>query len=181
MIEFLDVKEDNEIKTLSELAFEIWHEYWTVILDEAQISYMVEKFQSYDAISRQIRNDNYTYKIIRYNGENAGYFGICPKNKKAWESPCDDINFDYLFLSKLYLKKGYRRKGIGAEAFSEIKRIAAEMGLGFIYLTVNKQNTNTIKAYEKWGFETVESVVTQVGQGFVMDDYIMRYPIHQKQ
>ena len=44
-----------------------------------------------------------------------------------------------------------------------------------IQLTVNKNNTNTIKAYEKWGFKTIDSAVTDIGSGFVMDDYIMEY------
>lgn len=48
-MEFLEVKKD-EIKELAQLAGEIWHEYWPCILTEAQINYMVEKFQSEKAI-----------------------------------------------------------------------------------------------------------------------------------
>ena len=44
-----------------------------------------------------------------------------------------------------------------------------------IQLTVNKYNTNTISAYKKWGFEIIDSVVTDIGEGFVMDDYIMEW------
>lgn len=42
-----------------------------------------------------------------------------------------------------------------------------------IQLTVNKHNINSINAYKKWGFKTIDSVVTDIGSGFVMDDYIM--------
>ena len=52
-MEFLEVKKD-EIKELAQLAGEIWHEYWPCILTEAQINYMVEKFQSEKAIIEQI-------------------------------------------------------------------------------------------------------------------------------
>ena len=49
-----------------------------------------------------------------------------------------------------------------------------------IRLTVNKYNQYTIDAYNKWGFKTVDSVVTDIGNGFVMDDYIMEYEIGKK-
>ena len=62
-------------------------------------------------------------------------------------------------------------------AFEEIKELTKQCGLNKIRLTVNKYNANTIKAYKKWGLNTVESTVTDIGDGFVMDDYIMEYSI----
>lgn len=62
---FIDIQTDEEIQKLVKLAFEIWHEYWTVILSQAQIDYMVDKFQSYDAIKNQIENDKYIYNIFQ--------------------------------------------------------------------------------------------------------------------
>ena len=56
------------------------------------------------------------------------------------------------------------------EAFEKIKQLSQHKP---IRLTVNKYNINTIKAYEKWGFKTVDAVVTDIGSGFVMDDFIM--------
>ena len=43
-----------------------------------------------------------------------------------------------------------------------------------IRLTVNKYNKNSIAAYRKWGFKIIDSVVTDIGSGFVMDDFIMQ-------
>ena len=184
MIKFQKV-ENNQIKELADLASSIWHEYWTCLLSPEQIDYMVENFQSENAIKEQIENENYTYYFIKYNkslsngrglnfnannmsirnsgegvvtdNENAGYFGISDKG-------------DYLFLSKLYIKKEYRHKGIGGQAFEEIKKLTNGKP---VRLTVNKHNTNSINAYKKWGFKTIDAVVTDIGSGFVMDDYIM--------
>ena len=47
------------------------------------------------------------------------------------------------------------------------------MGLGKITLTVNKNNAIAIEAYRKMGFENAGSIVTDIGGGFVMDDYKM--------
>ncbi len=149
--------ENNKIKELASLASAIWHEYWTCLLSLEQIDYMVENFQSEKAIKNQLENENYTYYFIIQNGEKAGYFGISEKN-------------NYLFLSKLYIKKEFRHKGLGTKAFDKIKELANGKP---IRLTVNKYNTNSINAYKKWGFKTIDAVVTDIGSGFVMDDYIM--------
>ena len=163
MINFKKV-DPKEIKELANLASKIWHEYWTVILTPEQIDYMVENFQSEHAIQNQYENENYTYYFIQDNDKNTGYFGISDKE-------------NYLFLSKLYISKDYRHKGIGAKAFEKIKQIAREKSYKSIQLTVNKYNKNTISAYNKWGFETIDSVVTDIGEGFVMDDYTMEYKL----
>ena len=149
--------ENNQIEELADLASSIWHEYWVCLLSSEQINYMVENFQSEKAIKNQNENENYSYYFILQNNEKAGYFGISDKG-------------DYLFLSKLYIKKEFRHKGIGTKAFERIKELADGKP---IRLTVNKHNTNSITAYKKWGFKTIDAVVTDIGSGFVMDDYIM--------
>lgn len=41
-----------------------------------------------------------------------------------------------------------------------------------IYLTVNKTNIKAIRVYERFGFEKTDQVVFDIGNGYVMDDYI---------
>jgi len=53
----LPVTTDNEIQAVATLANEIWHQHFTPIIGIAQVEYMVEKFQSYPAISNQIKKD----------------------------------------------------------------------------------------------------------------------------
>lgn len=161
MTEFIKV-DKNDIKLLASIASEIWNDFWGIILSPAQIDYMIEKFQSERAINNQIDYENYIYYFIKEDVENAGYFGISIKN-------------NYLFLSKLYIKADFRSKGLGRKSFEKIKDIARNYNLNSIQLTVNKYNENTIAAYKKWGFKTIDSVVTDIGNGFVMDDYIMEF------
>ena len=101
------IEKVENIKQLASLAKEIWFEYWPGTLSNEQIEYMVKKFQSQKAIQNQIDNENYTYYFINVNNENAGYFGVSDKK-------------EYLFLSKIYIKKCYRHKGIGTKTFNEI-------------------------------------------------------------
>lgn len=156
---------NDKIRDLAVLSNEIWHEYWPCILSHEQINYMVDKFQSEQAISEQIKNERYSYYFVDDDNEHLGYFGISSKNS------------DYLFLSKLYIKQEYRHQGYGKKVFEEIKLIAQNLGYKKIQLTVNKYNQNTIDAYLKYGFKTINSIISDIGDGFVMDDYIMEYSI----
>lgn len=161
MIKYEEVR---NIKKLAAIASDIWHEYWSDILSLEQIDYMVEKFQSEDAIVNQIKNEKYIYFFIKYNRQDVGYIGLCRKE-------------DYLFLSKIYVQKQFRHMGIGTNAFEFIKSYAKSQHYNRIILTVNKNNTNTTSAYFKWGFSIIDSVVTDIGSAFVMDDYVMEYKI----
>ncbi|WP_420912039.1 GNAT family N-acetyltransferase [Listeria cornellensis] len=82
-----------------------------------------------------------------------------------------------LFLSKLYIDPAYHKQGIGRELFSEILHFAQKNNLPTIRLYVNKYNTNSIEAYKKMGFIVEKAVVTDVGAGFIMDDYTMTHTL----
>ncbi len=160
--------EKKDVKELASLAKEIWFEYWNSILTLGQIYYMVNRFQSEFAINEQIEHGNYSYYFILESGKKIGYFGVEPQE-------------DCLFLSKIYLKKEHRYKGIGQIAFGIIKKIAINNDLNKIHLTVNKQNMKTIQIYEKWGFKTLHPFVTNIGNGYQMEDYLMEYEIKEEE
>ncbi|MBR4117604.1 MAG: GNAT family N-acetyltransferase [Methanocorpusculum sp.] len=153
------VTTEEDIIQTAKTAEEVWREYYTPLLGDAQVSYMVENFQSAKAITKQIE-EGYTYYLLKDGTEVVGYVGICPKD-------------EYLFLSKLYVRKEARGKGFASKALALVKEAAKDMGLYRIQLTVNKGNSGSISVYEHWGFVTVDSVVTDIGCGFVMDDYVM--------
>ena len=54
LIEIKVVRDSDEIATVARLAREIWHEYYAPIIGQAQVDYMVPKFQSESAIAEQI-------------------------------------------------------------------------------------------------------------------------------
>ncbi|MHC4170371.1 MAG: GNAT family N-acetyltransferase [Planctomycetota bacterium] len=155
---FEKVSTEAQIETVARLAFEIWNQHFVPII-KAQVDYMVEKFQSKRAISEQIES-GYSYYLLKAQDDYVGYTGLCFKD-------------DELFLSKLYIKACRRGKGYGRKALEFIEQLAGENGLGKITLTVNKNNTDTIEAYEKLGFANLGSFVQDIGSRFVMDDYKM--------
>ena len=57
-----------------------------------------------------------------------------------------------LEISNLGVEEKYRNKGIGTELLNFIKNKAIENNCTDLYLTVNEENKNAIKLYEKFGF-----------------------------
>jgi GNAT superfamily N-acetyltransferase len=162
-----EVSTETQIETVAQLAHEIWNQHFTPIIGKAQVDYMVEKFQSKRAISEQIAS-GYSYYLLRADGDYFGYTGICAKE-------------DELFLSKLYLRASQRGKGHGRKVVEFLEDLARDKGLGKITLTVNKNNTDTIKAYEKFGFVNLGVLVQDIGNGFVMDDYKMEKVVRREE
>lgn len=149
----------ERIGRLAALADEVWHEFFVDLLSLDQIDYMVEKFQSVKALTEQIES-GYEYYIFSVGGEEAGFTGIHPEDGK-------------LFLSKLYLLRRYRGRGLSSQMFDMIERRARHLGLGAIWLTVNRHNSHSIDVYRHRGFVTVREQVADIGCGYVMDDYVM--------
>ena len=82
-----------------------------------------------------------------------------------------------MFLSKLYLKKAYRGKGYASTLLKQAIAFAKESKLNKIYLTCNKFNTHSLDVYKKKGFYEIDAVQTDIGHGFIMDDYILQLDI----
>ena len=59
-------------------------------------------------------------------------------------------------------------------ALEELKKICREKSLGYIWLTVNRDNLGSVAFYRQAGFYVDHDEVTDIGQGYVMDDHIMR-------
>lgn len=76
-------------------------------------------------------------------------------------------------MSKIYVEKSYRRLGIAKEFINMLKELYDNTQFNNIWLTVNKYNKGSIDAYKRLGFEIVDEMVTDIGNGFVMDDYKM--------
>ena len=157
----IPAKTDAEIQDIAVLADEIWHQHFTDIIGEAQVNYMVEKFQSYPALKEQIE-EGYEYFKVYCGHTFAGYTGIHEEDGA-------------LFLSKLYLHKNFRGQHLSTEVFRFLTDLCRERKLSKIWLTCNKHNENTLNVYHHWGFITVREQKADIGNGFYMDDYILEY------
>jgi tRNA(Arg) A34 adenosine deaminase TadA/GNAT superfamily N-acetyltransferase len=158
-INFIEVKTESQIKRTAELAGEIWREWFPLVIGLPQTEYMIERFQSFPAMTEQITNSGYIYYILQKNGTDIGYTAIVPKSDGE------------LFLSKAYIKKVFRSNGYFRQLLEFIKEYAKGNGFTHITLTVNKGNELANTVYTKTGFIKTGEGKTDIGGGFYMDDF----------
>ncbi|MDQ8734463.1 GNAT family N-acetyltransferase [Paenibacillus sp. LHD-38] len=161
---FPHVNTAEEIAEVARLAAEIWREYYVSIITIDQIEYMIGKFQSIPAIKDQIHHQGYEYYFIHQDGSAVGYMSVRQEEGK-------------LFLSKFYIGKEHRGRGYASQASAFLEQLCKDRNLSHIWLTVNRHNESTIAVYEKKGFQTVREQIADIGNGFVMDDFIMEKEI----
>ena len=159
-MEIIEANSKDLIDTAVDIAGEVWRQYYPAIISKEQIEYMLEKFQSFDAVSKQIANEKYRYFLMKDGGSFEGFFAIAPKD-------------DALFLSKIYIRESKRGLGFAKKSVSFIKEIAKKEGFNNISLTVNRENEPSIKAYLKLGFKIDGEMDVDIGNGYVMNDYKM--------
>ena len=158
----IPVLSKTDIEEVSEMAKEIWNEYFTPIIGSEQVKYMLTQFQSAKAINHQI-NDGFRYYFI-HDSDNCGYTGI-------------NIEDNLLFISKLYIKSSHRGLGLGKKTLELLVSEASKNHCQDLYLTVNRYNLSTIAMYQKFGFEIEKPIIKDIGHGFIMDDYLMIFTI----
>ncbi|OGW39847.1 MAG: GNAT family N-acetyltransferase [Nitrospirae bacterium GWD2_57_9] len=164
---FLAVSTEAHIEMVEALAREIWTEHYTPIIGSGQVAYMLDRFQSRQAIAAQIRS-GVLYFLMQDTGGPIGYLAVQPKGEE-------------LFLSKIYVASSLRLKGHGRRAIEFIESLARARGSRKIVLTVNKNNRKAIAAYERMGFKRAKEVVQDIGSGFVMDDYQMEKTLEPRE
>lgn len=161
MPDIIAVTEPSDVDLVEMLAKETWTQHYVPIIGQAQVDYMLDKFQSAPAITSQI-SDGYEYYLVRENGRAAGYFAIVPARRDGQAQ-----------LSKLYVRHGMRGGGIGRSIMRFVEKRCHEIGAKEVWLTVNKHNEDSIAFYLRVGFTNAGSIVQDIGNGFVMDDFRM--------
>jgi GNAT superfamily N-acetyltransferase len=151
-----------ELPVVIGLARRIWNAYYPGIITQGQIDYMLAVWYDPGAMTREMTGRGVTYALIESDGAAVGYLGFEPQPDSR-----------VLFLSKLYLLPEQHGKGIGRFALDWVRRQAGDRGHEVLRLRVNKHNAPAIRAYLRAGFLFIEDICSDIGNGFVMDDYLM--------
>ncbi len=161
LVMFTGVKTKKQIQTVARLAREIWTEHYLPIIGKEQTEYMLEQFQSEAAVDKQIQSEGHLYFLVEPEDTPVGYLAVQPRP-------------DDLLLRKIYLQRDTRGKGFGRKAIHFVEELAQTLEKPAITLTVNRYNSGSIAAYSRWGFCITNTEKTDIGGGFVMDDYVMQ-------
>ena len=101
------------MKKLSDFAGKIVREHFDPIIGPDQNSYMIARFQSAEAIHEQIVSGGYRYYIVQADGCWAGFIAFYPRGER-------------MYLSKFYLDREFRGRGIAGKMFAFIREETAK-------------------------------------------------------
>ena len=153
---------EADLPAISELAGVIWRACYPGIITHEQIDYMLARMYSLDVLRDEIRSQGIRYDQLQVDGKPAGFASYGPTAEAG-----------VMKLHKLYLLPELHGRGLGSRLLRHVECEVHSKGARRLILSVNKRNTQAIAAYQRNGFITADSVVTDIGGGFVMDDYIM--------
>ncbi len=151
----------EDATAVSQMAASIWRAHYVPdIVTAEQIEYMLPRVASADIFKAAIANKNQRLWLAELNGQLAGYICIAPReNSDAW------------FIDKLYVDMNLQRSGIGLALLTHAIDTLRPSAL---WLRVNRKNYKAINFYFKHGFSIDRVDVLDIGNGFVMDDFIMK-------
>jgi ribosomal protein S18 acetylase RimI-like enzyme len=157
----------NQLPIIKDLAYAIWPSTYGDILSNAQLEYMLDSFYSIANLERQMGNGQ-VFELL-FDETNAIGFVAYELN-----SNFENLSQPLTKIHKIYMLPEMQGKGFGKFMIDEIVRIAISNNQKGVFLNVNKYNKAKI-FYQKLGFVISKEEVIDIGNGYVMDDYVMEY------
>jgi diamine N-acetyltransferase len=152
---------ESDLASIAELANIIWCVHYPGIILQEQIDYMLRKMYSLETLRAEIRS-GIAYQRVLEEDQIVGFASYGPVDRAS-----------VFKLHKLYVHPDWHGRGLGSRLLQYCECEIRKNGGQQLILTVNKRNLKAISFYEKQEFKIADSVVVDIGGGFVMDDYIM--------
>jgi diamine N-acetyltransferase len=150
----------SDIPIIQQIAEKAWRPTYSHILSEEQTIYMLDLMYGSDVLMKQI-NSQIEFFLAVEEDQVIGYFAM------------EITEPSKMKLHKIYLDPDQKSKGVGSQIIAFIKEFGFKAGVKHIELNVNKLNS-AVQFYEKMGFFRAKEVVLDIGNGYVMDDYVMQ-------
>lgn len=152
----------SDFDTVAALAETIWRTHYPAMISMAQIDFMLAGRYTPERLQRYLAADDCWLELLTVDGAPVGYCSYA-----LTDTPQE------MKLQELYLLPAHRGRGLGGIMLQHVETQARTRGCTALMLTVNKSNTDAIAVYRRAGFSVREEAVFDIGNGFVMDDYVM--------
>jgi len=151
----------SDFTAIRSVVHEVWPIAYREMITAEQIAYMLEWMYSDASLSKQVDEEGCVFLVYEEGNHVLGFASF------------SEIETSLFKLHKLYVYTHLHGKGIGKALLDEVKKRASIRGGTAIELQVNKKNVAQ-HFYTKQGFTVDRELVLDIGEGFVMDDYVMR-------
>lgn len=165
----------DDIPIIQDIAYKTWPLAFKEILEPKQIDYMLEMMYSTSSLSEQISSKGHTFIL--------SFIYISKKTEKdSYNSECRYTGYSSYEINvagslktkihKLYVLPKYQGRGCGKEMLKEVQKIARSNNSEVLSLNVNRNN-RAVDFYKSFGFKVVIEEDINIGNGFLMEDFVM--------
>ncbi|GAA5219642.1 GNAT family N-acetyltransferase [Membranihabitans marinus] len=151
----------EDVGIIREMAYKIWPSTFKNILSIDQIDYMLDLMYSEEELCRRMKIQNQDFYLIEDKHRALGYL----------ELACHYPSPILAKIHKIYILPSAQNQGLGQKLIWFAENQAISENCKQLTLNVNKFNP-AITFYEKSGFKKIAEEVIDIGNGFVMDDYV---------
>lgn len=152
----------DEIWIIQSLAERVWIKTYRDLISEKQIEYMMDMMYSSSSLEKQMTNDKHHFLLVKDDFEYVAYL--------SYELNSDSS--EYTKIHKIYVLSTMQGKGIGELLINKVAEIAKKNHNIGLKLNVNRGN-KAIGFYERLGFQQTEIQNIDIGNGYLMEDYVM--------
>ena len=160
---------ESDLPALAELAGIIWRACYPGIISPEQIEFMLARMYAPETLRDELRSQGIRFYRLLLGDRFVGFASLGPTDAAG-----------VMKLHKLYLRPELHGCGLGSLLLQHCEAEARGAGAQRLILAVNKRNTRALAAYRRNGFAVVDSTVTEIGNGFVMDDFMMAKNLRDK-
>ena len=153
-----------DVSEIRRLAGDIWHRVYNDLLSREQLVYMLDWMYGEDQLITELFSPHMQWWFFEMNSSTdpIGYAAGCPGEAEGeWH------------LHKFYLHPKHHGQGLGSRGLQWLIQNATHDGHSEMTLRVNRFNQAANRCYERNGFVRIKEICTDIGHGFVMDDYWM--------
>ena len=153
----------EDISLINELAWIVFPHTYNKMLPPGQTEYMMEWMYSEESLHKQMTQDGHIYYLAFKGDEPAGYLSIQPEAEHVYH------------LQKIYVLPHFQGLKLGKKLFNHAIRSIKELHPEpcQMRLNVNRDNTKAVEFYQRMGMSKVFEGDFEIGQGYLMTDYIM--------
>jgi len=149
----------KDIPLIQQLTYAVWPQTYKDILTPEQDDYMLNMMYSVNALTKQM-NEGHQFIFVKEADQFIAFASY------AYYKP-----FVYK-LHKIYALPDQQGKGIGKFIISYIAAEIKPLGATALQLNVNRYN-KAKGFYEKLGFKVICEEDIDIGNGYLMNDYVM--------
>ena len=153
----------KDLPVINKLAHVIWPAAYGEILSPDQLTYMLNKIYALNFLENQLLHLHHNFIIAYDENVPVSFASFSPKEEEV----------SVFHLHKIYVLPNRQGSGTGKILLDYVINAIKKRGATALTLNVNRYNKARY-FYEKKGFTITHEIDIDIGEGYFMNDYIMR-------